>query len=406
MNALAAYKRSPAQRGRPLVSLLCVLGLWCVIRLFLWQSPLEPVVMQALPPAFLGDIEQPEDARGTPDMPASDEASDAPDWYPAPVEPALERPVAGVNLMSGGTGAQMLAPARGGGASPRAMSPRLAVDHALLLAAGMTDMQVPPALLAYREQGLGLAAAPVEGERSPVAGRAQPIYAPWLIAEEHKRAEAPRRWGADGWALVRRGSAGPASLAQPSYGRSQIGAVVHYRLDPESKYRPRAHLRASAALDGAREREAALGVSARPLPQVPVRVYAELRASDTAQGTEARAAAFAVSEFPPLDLPAGMQGEAYLQSGYVTGDFATAFVDGQARITRDVTSHEDFRLTAGGGAWGGAQDGAERVDIGPSAGVHFKLGETQARVTADYRVRIAGNAAPASGPAVTIAAGF
>ena len=58
------------------------------------------------------------------------------------------------------------------------------------------------------------------------------------------------------------------------------------------------------------------------------------------------------------------------------------------------------------GAWGGAQDGASRLDIGPSAAVSFRLGEGRGRVAADYRIRVAGEAEPASGPALTLSAGF
>jgi len=44
--------------------------------------------------------------------------------------------------------------------------------------------------------------------------------------------------------------------------------------------------------------------------------------------------------------------------------------------------------------------------VGPSAGISFRLGEAQGRVAADYRFRVAGNAEPASGPALTLTAGF
>ncbi|MBS1239358.1 MAG: hypothetical protein H6R45_64, partial [Proteobacteria bacterium] len=59
-----------------------------------------------------------------------------------------------------------------------------------------------------------------------------------------------------------------------------------------------------------------------------------------------------------------------------------------------------------GGAWGGAQKGAARLDIGPSASLQLKLGEANSRVSMDWRFRVAGEARPASGPALTISAGF
>ena len=107
-----------------------------------------------------------------------------------------------------------------------------------------------------------------------------------------------------------------------------------------------------------------------------------------------------------MPLPGGTTGEAYVQGGYVTGRFATPFVDGQARITRELAAVRDFRLSAGGGAWGGAQRGSGRLDVGPSAAVTFRLGQGHARLAADYRIRVAGEARPARGPAITLSAGF
>ena len=63
-------------------------------------------------------------------------------------------------------------------------------------------------------------------------------------------------------------------------------------------------------------------------------------------------------------------------------------------------------LRVGVGAWGGAQKQAARFDIGPTASVAFRLGEARARLAVDYRLQVAGHAAPASGPAVTFSAGF
>lgn len=63
-------------------------------------------------------------------------------------------------------------------------------------------------------------------------------------------------------------------------------------------------------------------------------------------------------------------------------------------------------VTAGAGVWGGAQEGSSRLDVGPSAAVSFRLGQARARLAADYRFRVAGEAAPASGPALTLSAGF
>src|SRR5690606_7765747 len=175
------------------------------------------------------------------------------------------------------------------------------------------------------------------------------------------------RWSADVWLLVREDSANSILANRPSYGRSQAGGVVRYRLSDSSSLRPQAYLRASLALAGAAEQELAAGVSARPIPKVPLRLAAEVRANETELATRLRPAAFAVTELAPIELPHGARAEVYLQGGYVGGNYATAFVDGQMRVERQVASFGKAEFSAGGGLWGGAQREAARVDVGPTA---------------------------------------
>jgi hypothetical protein len=267
------------------------------------------------------------------------------------------------------------------------------VNHVLLLQAG------------YRGSA-GVA------PRSPIGNVAQaetaelPIYAPQAAEAMRRDATGLPRWSMDAWALWRQDDDSPLLSGRPSYGRSQAGAVLRYHLAPASGHAPQLHLRGSVALEGRQEREAAFGASARPIPGVPVRLAAEARVSETDRGTELRGAAYAVTELAPVRLPGGLTGEAYVQGGYVSGEFATPFVDGQARITRALVGSDDFRLEAGGAAWGGAQEDARRLDVGPSAAVSFRVGPARGRVSADYRFRVAGDAEPASGPALTLSAGF
>ena len=149
-----------------------------------------------------------------------------------------------------------------------------------------------------------------------------------------------------------------------------------------------------------------MGFSFRPIPGLPVRLMTEGRVTRTSSGTIIRPAAALVSELPPARLPLGTRAEAYLQAGYVGGRGATAFVDGQARLEKPLVRASSFELRAGGGVWGGAQRGASRLDVGPTATVSFHVGPVGTRLSADYRWRVAGNAAPGSGPVVTLSAGF
>jgi hypothetical protein len=265
-----------------------------------------------------------------------------------------------------------------------AVTPGLAGGHAMLWLAAVGRMPSPAALLAATDR----------------LKQPQPAVQPEHTAE--------RRWSADAWALMRSGGGGAVTLGPSvaTYGGSQVGAVLRYRLAPASGHRPTAYLRASAALNGSGEREAALGLSVRPIAALPVVVAGEGRVGRFSGRMVLRPAVVAVTELPPLALPQNARAELYLQGGYVGGRGATPFIDGQLRIDRKVARVGPVDVRAGAGAWVGAQRGAARLDVGPSATLGIAQGTAAARVGIDWRFRIEGSATPASGPALTISAGF
>jgi hypothetical protein len=219
--------------------------------------------------------------------------------------------------------------------------------------------------------------------------------------------DGAERWSLDAWAFVRGGGGRvQGGVISPVYGASQGGAVLRYRLAPSSPHRPAAYLRATMAPGGAAEREVALGVAARPVAALPFAAQAEVRYYRAPGIGEFRPAVLIVSEFAPLALPGQIAVEAYAQAGYVGGRLATPFADGQARLTREVADIGQARLRLGGGAWGGAQRGAERVDIGPTATIDIPIAQGSARLALDYRWRLAGDAQPGSGLALTLSTGF
>lgn len=250
----------------------------------------------------------------------------------------------------------------------------------------------------------GLFQGPTSLERPETPSQAAMAGEPLLGAA--RPTAVPRRWSFDSWMLLREGDDIVTPATQGSYGRSQFGGVLRYAFMPESGHAPRAYLRTTRALAGPSQSEVALGVMARPVPDIPISVAGELRYYRYPQGVEWRPSVFAVSELPPVELPLGLRGELYLQGGYVGGRFATPFADGQLRIDRQVAQLGAFDLRAGGGTWGGAQEDANRVDIGPGMTLSFHQGRLNARLSADYRFRVAGDAAPESGPAITFSAGF
>ena len=193
-----------------------------------------------------------------------------------------------------------------------------------------------------------------------------------------------------------------ASGARPAgYGGTQAGVFAQYDL-ASGAHRPALHMRATYAPDRPRQAEVAAGVGLRPVGQVPVRVLGELRATRSDGRTELRPAAFAVTELSPVRLPLGLTAEGYAQAAWVGGRYGTAFADGQARVTRPAVLAGKAQVQLGAGAWGGAQKFAERVDLGPTAIIDL----APVRVALDYRIKVAGNAAPGSGLAVTLSTGF
>jgi hypothetical protein len=91
--------------------------------------------------------------------------------------------------------------------------------------------------------------------------------------------------------------------------------------------------------------------------------------------------------------------DAYAQAGVVGFHNSSLFADGAVTFTRPVWR----QLSAGAGVWAGIQPGVYRVDAGPR--LSLRVGRSM-RVHLDYRQRLAGEALPGSGPAVTIGGDF
>lgn len=282
------------------------------------------------------------------------------------------------------------------------MDPQIAAGHQLLWAAALAHMPMPRAV----EQALKPSV-----DSDPSFAGADQVSNPALPPEP--AAGRKDHWSLDGWGFWREGS-NASAISQgrvPIYGASQIGASLRYRLLPGSRRDPLLYGRAYRALVSNGETELAAGFAVRPVPELPVRAYAELRYTDNAFGHQLRPAVFAVTELPAVGLPFGLSAEAYGQAGYVGGDDPTPFADGQVIVSRelakfDLTSMAPARVSLGAGAWGGAQNDAARLDLGPSVRLDLTLGRTPARVSVDWREQVAGDAAPGSGLAATLSTRF
>jgi len=378
-----------ARRGGPLVALGAIMGMWVAARIVLFDMGGAP--------ANAGAVNLPQgDGAGKSALHSPVVAKQMPQPLPgqfrSAVTPGRDLPAAAPIVPMP---APRMAPLRPNAIAPpapqraEALPVSVAAGHQLMWMAALSRLPLP--------SGLGVASLP----------KPRPTLAPFYPTGAGP--VAARRWPADGWLLLRHGaSASLASGATPaSYGASQAGAVIRYRLSDSSAHKPQAYLRLATALASPRDKEAAAGLSLRPIPSIPVRAMAELRVSDQSGATRLRPAALVVSELHPIVLPHEMRAEFYGQAGYVGGRNATAFADGQARIDRKFAQIGKAELRAGAGAWAGAQKGASRVDLGPSATIGLPVGETaSARLGLDWRMRVAGDAKPGSGLAVTLSAGF
>ena len=244
--------------------------------------------------------------------------------------------------------------------------------------------------------------------RRPPAFAARRQQLPLVLAGQ---TEAAPRWSGDAWLLVRGGGSGGSSARgglRPGYGDSQAGAVLRYRLMPASAHRLAAYLRIDGALrTPAADREVAAGLAVRPVAGIPVALLAEGRVVRSGSAVRLRPAVALVTELAPQRLPVRLEAEFYGQAGYVGGAGATPFFDAQLAIDRPVAQpRRNVEVRLGAGAWTGGQRGAARLDIGPRASARFATGRAAARLSLDWRFRVAGNAVPGSGPALTLSAGF
>ncbi|MEO7365910.1 MAG: hypothetical protein ABIW03_06285 [Sphingomicrobium sp.] len=198
------------------------------------------------------------------------------------------------------------------------------------------------------------------------------------------------------WALLRR-RPGPASLATGgTLGGSQAGARLTYYVTPMFA----ASLRSSTPVGGARGGELAAGLRVTPVQSIPISLTAERRqAVGSTGGGRSAFALFLEGGVYQRPMPWGFQLDAYAQAGVVGARRRDLFADGGFTLTKALFD----RYSAGFGVWGGVQPGIYRVDAGPRLSMRVR---NNMRVHLDWRQRLAGNALPGSGPALTLAADF
>ena len=198
------------------------------------------------------------------------------------------------------------------------------------------------------------------------------------------------------WALLRQqqtGVAGTPSLANGgTLGASQAGSRLAYNFTRQVA----ATLRTTSEV-GRRGAQVAVGVRIQPARAIPLWFTAERRQRLGTGGSGRNAfALFFESGVYQRPVAWNFAMDAYLQGGVVGRD---GFVDGGMTLTRPIFK----RVSVGAGVWGGMQPGVSRLDVGPRVSVKVR---NNMRVHLDWRQRVAGNAEPGSGAALTLAGDF
>ena len=198
------------------------------------------------------------------------------------------------------------------------------------------------------------------------------------------------------WALLR-GAPGPDTLASGgTLGGSQAGARLTYAFN----HMVAASLRTSSPVGGSRGAEVAGGIRLTPFRSIPLAITAERRQAISPHGGGRSAfAVFVEGGLYRQPVPLRFNLDAYVQAGVVGMNSRDYFADGAFAFTRPVWG----RFSAGFGVWGGVQPGIYRIDAGPRISIRLR---DNIHAHIDWRQRLVGNAQPASGPALTLAADF
>lgn len=252
-----------------------------------------------------------------------------------------------------------------------------------------------------RVQGAGavapsaVAAATAGARRDATARPAfPPSSAPLAGVGDWSMTRADKRWTVSAWLLVRQDGPEPFGVGG-ELGGSQAGARLFYRLTDSVAVTARV----SRPLARERGGEASAGFALR---HGNIGLLAERRIALDRGGRNA----FSLTAYGGVsDVQLGHQValDGYAQAGIVGGD---GFADGAVRIERTVASAGKTRISAGAGVWGGIQPGAGRVDVGPQVVAKIPLENGAIRISAEWRERVAGDAAPRSGPSLTIGMDF
>ncbi|RDV02759.1 hypothetical protein DXH95_12505 [Sphingorhabdus pulchriflava] len=257
-----------------------------------------------------------------------------------------------------------------------------------------------PHMMRSTEQGAG--SGTVQPLPFAQVAAAVPTVPTALTPANLPAAQRQRRIQLYGYSLWRQGSGSDAFAPAAQYGGSQAGLIATW--DPFSRVEKGVALlaRASATPDG-NERELALGARWQLNRHWPISVSAERRFRLDGKDRFAFYAAGGVND---VAIIGKAKLDAYGQAGYVSGKNGGGFFDAHGRMLHPVATLAGLPLSAGAGAWAGGQPGVRRLDVGPTIATRVETRFADFTLQLDWRQRVAGNANPKDGLALTVSTGF
>ena len=247
--------------------------------------------------------------------------------------------------------------------------------------------------------------APGSDSVARVAYSAPPVTADMAKAKSFGIERRLSGWSLSGWLYLRdgRGTATDSIGAISQLGGGQGGVRLAYGFGRTGRIR--GYGRATVAVQRLEQRELAVGFALAPDAKLPIDVAVEQRIA-AGRGGRTALAAMVSGGVSDVRLPASFRLDAYVQAGVVGARHRDGFADGALVIDRPLGLGDMSRLRIGAMAAAAVQPGVARLDVGPRLTVHLPNVGQGGRIALDWRQRIAGDASPGNGAALTLAADF
>ena len=208
------------------------------------------------------------------------------------------------------------------------------------------------------------------------------------------------------WLYWRQDTGITPSVSNGQLGGSQTGIRARLPLMPLGKNANIGiNARVSAPLLRRKGKEVALGTSLVLDHPHRIEIIAERRIALDGGGRNAFAV-IAASGIHDRPLGHGLLANGYIQAGMVGLKSKDYFADGAVSIDHVATETDAYTTRIGVGLWGAAQPKIVRLDVGPQITFVSKRLTIPIRISAQWRLRVAGDARPASGPTLSLGSDF